>query len=602
METILMLSGVKYNSTKQRPHHMAKYFAKKGYRVIYIGLLEESKIINEHEFNNISVNEILDKYAKKTSEGIIVIKRLFKNEYNFGLDDLIAKLEKHFIPKKVTVIVAFPDWIKHLGKVSKESKVIYDCMDDWESFSLDLDWGYKQEIIQNERKIASIADLVIASAKSLYYKMTLLNKKVYYLPNGVWNTDYHKLSKNKLPEDLIHIKKPIIFFMGAIAGWVDTELIEFLAKMRSDYSFVFIGNEVKQKLPVKANINFLGPKKYEELPLYLSYARVAIIPFKVNKLTAAVTPLKFYEYLSSGTPVVTTLMPDLIGLQGSKIAFSYNEFLQYLDYYVSMEENDYKQEIKKAKNTGSEYEWEQLLEPLCSFIEERHFNLMPIEDFISNSIECLNYHQQNIMIKNELLRLYSLQSNYDLCCNLFNFNEVLNKKVDIDYILLAYAYFKTGKFDQAIVLLNDFLNNNLLSVYIESLYKEKNNEIFIEIFMLKLSGDIYNALKLIDNLFLKEQDNPKLLGLLSGLYLDLGEYEISRSLIVDTLNNKKNFKIEEILDVSCIVFLIESLTKEKNYELAEEIALSLYGLSDIWEKKSIEILSEIYFSKHLITN
>src|SRR5690606_29963341 len=101
-----------------------------------------------------------------------------------------------------------------------------------------------------------------------------------YMPNGVRLEDYQ--ITEYIPEDIKSIKKPIILFMGTITGWVDLKLMDYMAKKRPEYSYVYIGNIVevdKKDVPQKDNIYYLGKKKYTELVNYLKQARVATIPF-----------------------------------------------------------------------------------------------------------------------------------------------------------------------------------------------------------------------------------------------------------------------------------------------------------------------------------
>src|SRR5690606_25886854 len=151
--------------------------------------------------------------------------------------------------------------------------------------------------------------------------------------------------------------------------------ISFLASNRPLYSFVFVGDTVGCKLPDLDNIYFLGKKKYDELGSYLKNARVAIIPFKETNLTACVTPLKYYEYMSAGIPVVSTMLPDLVHLPGSKIVQDSVEFLSALDYYVYMNNKDYEDTKSLARKTSKEFDWNKLLEPLCNYIDEEQFIL-----------------------------------------------------------------------------------------------------------------------------------------------------------------------------------------------------------------------------------
>jgi len=601
MKTIIMLSGVPYRySLKQRPHHMAIYFAQRGYRIVYLGLSEINRNLSELHRNG--SGDLLDRFFERTDEGIYILKKIETKidlHPEFGFDDLLQQLEIYFSPKDVVFIVSFPDWIQYLTKVSNKSKIVYDCLDDWESFVSDLDLGYSEMTIQNERKLASLADLIIVSARSLYVKMAKFNERLYYLPNGVWNADFEKSGDiSETPIDIRNIQKPIVFFMGAIAGWVDIDLIKYLADARRDYSFVFVGDEIQVKLPALPNIYFLGRKKYEELPLYLKEARVAIIPFKVNKLTAAVTPLKFYEYLSSSTPVVTTMMPDLIGLHGSRMARNYEDFLDHLDAYVLMDHDQYQLEANRASETSKRFEWAKLLEPLCSFIDGKDFTTLPKSEFLNEMINTYQTFKEQDYIQNELIVLYNSTGQYQLSCSLFNKDENMEERHYIDYSQLSLAYFKQGDIEFSVYLLKKYFSNSknhFFEVYVDSIINDKNMIIFLELFLLKICGFIYEALKKSDELYPDWKENPKFLGLLCGLYTDLGEYDLAFRYAIEALEVGEGYAYEEIFDFYSLTCLIRQLTIQKNYDAAENIALSLTKVSPKWEEKVIKILADIYF-------
>ena len=115
-------------------------------------------------------------------------------------------------------------------------------------------------------------------------------------------------------------------YYGAISEWFDQELVEHAAKTLSHCSFVLIGGNDAgvglariEKLP---NVRLLGEKPYAELPKYLHAFDVCIIPFKLGKLMEATNPVKFYEYISAGKPVVSVMLPEL---------FPYREHLYLAD-------------------------------------------------------------------------------------------------------------------------------------------------------------------------------------------------------------------------------------------------------------------------------
>ncbi|HHV47137.1 MAG TPA: glycosyltransferase family 1 protein [Tissierellia bacterium] len=225
------------------------------------------------------------------------------------------------------------------------------------------------------------------------------NENIYYMPNGVRTQDY--AMSYYVPKDLEKINKPIVFFMGTITGWVDLELIDYISKERPNYSFVYVGNiaEVKEKdIPRRDNIYYLGKKKYTELVNYLKQARVAIIPFKENKLTASVTPLKFFEYISAGVPVVTTMFPDLIGIKNVCIANNYSEFLDAIDKYIEMDEDEYRNLQQELFKTSIQFEWSNMLDKLIAYLENNENKEEFKKDFINNTIDYYEIFSDNTII------------------------------------------------------------------------------------------------------------------------------------------------------------------------------------------------------------
>lgn len=164
--------------------------------------------------------------------------------------------------------------------------------------------------LQMERDLAKKVDLVVCSAKNL--TKGLEAKRVEYVPNGV---NFAHFSKNgTLPHEYRNLPGPIAVYAGAIDYWLDYELIKNLALELPYFSFVFIGPVKKNPFSGIKNIHLLGPKPYSEIPNYLKYASVGIIPFDVEKfpeLIHSVNPLKLYEYMASGIPVVSSRWEEI---------------------------------------------------------------------------------------------------------------------------------------------------------------------------------------------------------------------------------------------------------------------------------------------------
>jgi glycosyltransferase involved in cell wall biosynthesis len=108
-----------------------------------------------------------------------------------------------------------------------------------------------------------------------------------------------------------------MIYVGALWGdWFDWELVNRLACAYPDAAVVIIGDYPRRMPAVPPNVLLLGLKAQIDLPAYLAHAAVAIVPWKVNEITDATSPLKVYEYLAMRRPVVAPQLASLVGIPG----------------------------------------------------------------------------------------------------------------------------------------------------------------------------------------------------------------------------------------------------------------------------------------------
>jgi glycosyltransferase involved in cell wall biosynthesis len=171
-----------------------------------------------------------------------------------------------------------------------------------------------------ESRFAARADVIMASAPELAERMRRLSDHVVYSPN-VADTDLFATALDDGPVDpaIAALARPLVVFTGAlIASKIDLDLTLALAHARPDWSFAFVGpigpgdpgTDISPLL-TPPNIHLLGPRPYTKLPLVLRGADAAILPYRTGGEMRSVFPMKTYEYLSAGLPVVTTPLPAL---------------------------------------------------------------------------------------------------------------------------------------------------------------------------------------------------------------------------------------------------------------------------------------------------
>lgn len=236
----------------------------------------------------------------------------------FNQFDSIRKINKMLMLKSIrsakiidkkrplVLLTTWPFMGNLIGELN-ENLSIYYRVDDFSEFP-----GVNKEAIKRqEEEIIAKSGMVLATSEELG---KINKKKVKYLPHGVdFNhfASFNHTRNNAIPNS--NSKAPKIGFFGLINTWIDFELIELIADKRPEWSFIFIGPSqiADHMLPKKRNILFRGPISYDDLPKNASQFDIAIIPFKLNKLTVSVNPLKLLEYFALGLPVISTPLPEV---------------------------------------------------------------------------------------------------------------------------------------------------------------------------------------------------------------------------------------------------------------------------------------------------
>lgn len=238
-----------------------------------------------------------------------ILKRLWW-KYIFKQPRIIREINKaiKFLNLENEVLFMWnPFAVGVVGKIG-EKIFVYDGMDNWARHPEMRDIHKTHENIL--QRIKTDADLIFTVSAILENIMKDGRKNVFCIPNGV-DSDFIDLKKDrKMPNDLMNIPRPIIGYSGSLAQRIDINLIKYLSAELPNVNFVFIGPTLNYKwikpLFKINNIYLLGNKDYSSLTDYLLGFDICIIPHNVGELENDGDPIKLYEYLAAGKPVVTT--------------------------------------------------------------------------------------------------------------------------------------------------------------------------------------------------------------------------------------------------------------------------------------------------------
>lgn len=193
-------------------------------------------------------------------------------------------------------------------------------------------------VVERETELIGRVDCVAYTAREMEERIRSARPcKMIYTPNGA-EIDHFLRAADDLPPEYAQIPEPRAVFVGAIADWFDTQLMAETARRLSHVSFVLVGPEMTDMRPLEglANVHRLGRRPYETVPSYLKNAQVGLIPFRQDELVRSVNPIKLFEYLACGLPVVSTDWEELRRLDTpADLCGSVDEFVAVIERNIA---------------------------------------------------------------------------------------------------------------------------------------------------------------------------------------------------------------------------------------------------------------------------
>lgn len=310
----IILSSCGWGDVLQRMHHIARALVKFENDVLYISPTLNANVDNANvSMQNsldyiITQKRVIDKVNVYQPLNVMYNRKFLFNNYC----EIVQYLLDTECKNCDTVIIAYlPSQVQTLKRLKGKYKIIYECVDDHSDLEYAF-WGNKKDIVW-EQELMDMSDAITTTATSLFLqRMAIEGRKDVYLSRNAVNEVDFVLDDIGIPEDLRNIPEPRIVYTGAIYQWFDVNLFYDVVQSNPDKSFVIIGFGQNDLLKKKYdNLYFLGVKKHSELNRYLKHMQIGIIPFKDDAdIIINCDPIKQYEYLACGLPVITTFMPE----------------------------------------------------------------------------------------------------------------------------------------------------------------------------------------------------------------------------------------------------------------------------------------------------
>lgn len=323
----------------QRPHHLALSLSRCGFLYFYV----------------------TDNWA---NDNVLGFRAIEENLFLTNRADIIEQQQV----RKVYVITSTENYTTYdfvERELSKGNLILYEYLDEIHDQISGLGIPESTHV----RHAAILKDercIVITTADKLYRDVQAhRNSNFMLVTNGV---EFEHFSRTFSAAEMPAVLRPIVAsgrkvigYFGALASWFDYELVLKIVRERPDYEVVLIGfdydgSSLPYHLDKEPRTHVIGPINYRDLPRYACWFDVATIPFRINDITESTSPIKLFEYMAMGKPIVTTDMPECRKYKSVLVAKTHEGFIEALD--TALLKKDDPEYLALLKKEALENTWE----------------------------------------------------------------------------------------------------------------------------------------------------------------------------------------------------------------------------------------------------
>jgi len=292
--------------------------------------------------------------------------------------------------KKIILYLWRPEFLSALRSMAHDVSVYH--IDDEYSFSTN-----ETGIDPEERALMERVDEVFIHSPGLMEKKGSINPNTARIPNGV---DFRAFNTAQAePDDLATIPHPRIGYVGYMKSQLNFKLMNDLARLRSDWSFVLVGplGVLKdQKAPFDAmlklpNVHHLGERPKDSIPGYVQHMDVCSMCYNIDDYTKYIYPLKIHEYFGAGKPVVATPIRSLLEFDGLlELAETVDDWVAAIDRILGRQSADVTRLAERRQHLAERYDWERITGTIAE-----HFCRLLGDDYVERLVNAENPNISN---------------------------------------------------------------------------------------------------------------------------------------------------------------------------------------------------------------
>jgi len=378
---IICLSTQDYSDLWTRKQRFMNWFAERGHKVIYVETQWHWLTwLKRRRGNRQRLTQFLHRPREVRPNLLIATPPVLLPFHQMLLpiaivNNIVLGLWLRWIAAraKVTdpIVYSYVPYSQVAIRILGARKVLYEKVDD---LAAAKGLVRRETVERMEKRFLGACKLVIVTASRLKEKLRDLHPNVHVIPNACDVQHFQGANERRVaPKALEMIPTPRIGFVGMLAYWIDLDLIDYIAAHRPQWQLVFIGpvGVDVTRLRQHRNVHFLGRRAYEELPELMAGIDVFMNPYKRDDIAESCSPLKVFEYLASGRPVVSVPMPEIQRFTPHvRIAEHYVGFVRAIDELLALPPEERRRLQQTLRELVRDDTWQNRFEQTRRLIEE----------------------------------------------------------------------------------------------------------------------------------------------------------------------------------------------------------------------------------------